>query len=235
MAENKSGIEEEQALVIRGDDPAGTADTIAALEQLGKKWYIVEEPDQLITDTYINTANRDLKGSSMRIREINDEKTLVTIKGKNINAGTGKPACRSELEVEWPYEEVSPWDIMDLFGMEVIQSRSTTRRVRNVYSKATKNLVAELAIDEVCYNFSEDNKVRIFEVEIENRRQDKFSDVEFICDALRKKYPELLKKWNNSKLSTGSLLRIALGIEVDEDGVVTDSSFDNLQTLFALI
>ena len=230
---NKSGYEEEQALVIRGDDPSGSADTIASLKTLQKgRWHFEVEPDQLITDTYINTANRDLKGSSMRIREINGEQTLITIKGKNINAGTGKPACRSELEVEWPWKEISPWDVCDLFGMESIQERTTNRRVRNIY--CGKKLVAELVIDEVTYNFGEDYKVKFFEVEVENRREDKFSDVSQIIDALKKKYPEL-RKWNNSKLSTGSLLKIALGIEVDEEGVVTDSSFDNLQTLFALI
>lgn len=229
---NKSGYEEEQALVIRGEDPAGTADTIAGLHKL-ESYTVKAQPDQLINDTYINTVNRDLKGSSMRIREINDDTTLITIKGKNLNAGTGKPAMRSELEVEWPWEEVSPWDVANLFGMEAIQERTTNRRVRNIYKNS--KLVAELAIDEVTYNFSEDYKVRIFEVEVENRRKDKWSDVTLICDALKKNYPDLLKKWNNSKLSTGSLLKIALGIEVDEDGVVTDSSFDNLQTLFSLL
>ena len=228
----KSAYEEEQALVIRGDDPAGTADTIAGLQIIGK-WFVKPEPDQLITDTYINTANRDLKGSSMRIREVNGE-TLITIKGKNINAGLDKPACRSEMEVKWPWDEVTPWDVANLFSMDVIQERSTKRRVRNIYSKATKNLVAELAIDEVCYNFSEEEKIRFFEVEVESRK-DSYSDVADICDALKKKYPQLLKKWNNSKLSTGSLLKIALGIEVDDEGVVTDGSFDNLQTLFGLI
>lgn len=228
---NKSGYEEEQALVIRGEDPAATADNIAARHKIGS-FELKAQPDQLITDTYINTVNRDLKGSSMRIREVNDDTTLITIKGKNLNAGTGKPACRSELEVEWPWEEVSPWDVANLFGMEAIQERTTLRRIRNVYK--SKKLVAEMAIDEVAYNFGEDNKVRFFEVEVENLRNDKWSDVTSIIDALKKEYPEL-RKWNNSKLSTGSLLRVALGIEVDDEGVVTDKSFDNLQTLFALI
>lgn len=226
----KSKDEVEQALLIRGDDPAGTADDIASIEKLSG-FTFVEQPDQIITDTYLNTENRDLKGSSLRIREV-DDKTLITIKGKNKNAGLDKPASRSELEVEWPWEGVSPWDVADLFNMDVIQERTTHRRVRNIYHGKNK-LVAELAIDEVCYNFNDDYKVRFFEVEVEGR--DDNLAVPYVIDALKKKFPSLLKKWNNSKLSTGSLLKVALGIEIDEDGLVTDESFDNLSTLFALI
>jgi inorganic triphosphatase YgiF len=228
--DNKSKDEVEQALIIRGDDPAGTAADIASITKLGGDFLLMEQPDQLITDTYLNTENRDLKGSSLRIREVNG-KTLVTIKGKNKNAGLDKPASRTELEVEWPWEDVAPWDIANLFNMNVVQKRTTNRTVRNVYSN--KKLVAELAIDEVCYNYSEDYNVRFFEIEVEGRGDN--LAVPFVVDQLKKKFPSLLKKWNNSKLSTGSLLKIALGIETDENGLVTDESFDNLSTLFDLI
>lgn len=224
----KSKDEVEQALLIRGDDPAATADDIAAITKMSG-YTLVEQPDQVITDTYLNTENRDIKGASLRIREVNSEKTLVTMKGKNKNAGLDKPASRTELEVEWPWTEVSPWDMVDLFGLASVQERTTNRRVRNVYYG--KKLVAELAIDEVCYNF--EDKVRFFEVEVEGRGDN--SAVPFVVDALKKKFPALLKKWNNSKLSTGSLLHIALGINIDEEGLVTDESFDNLATLFEII
>lgn len=227
----KSGYEVEQALVIRGDNPAETADEIASLQLLGA-YILKEQPDQAITDTYLNTLNRDIKGASLRIREV-DGKELITLKGKNLNAGLDKAAARTELEVEWPWEEVSPWDVADLFELDAMQERSTNRRVRNVYTATKKpKLVAELAIDEVCYNFG-DEPVRFFEVEVEGRGDNKA--VPFIVEDLKKKYPQLLKKWNNSKLSTGSLLKVALGIETDETGLVTDESFDNLATLFALI
>lgn len=227
----KSGFEVEQALVIRGENPAATADEIANLQMLGA-FIIKEQPDQGISDTYLNTVNRDLKGQSLRIREVND-KTIVTIKGKNLNAGLDKAAARTETEVEWPWEEVTPWDIANLFELETVQERSTNRRVRNVYTASKKpKLVAELAIDEVCYNFG-DEPVRFFEVEVEGRADNKA--VPYIVDALKKKYPQLLKKWNNSKLSTGNVLKIALGIETDETGLVTDESFDNLAELFTLI
>jgi len=228
---NKSKDEVEQALLIRGDDPAATADEIAAVKKIGNLYFKVQ-PDQVITDTYLNTENRDLKGSSLRVREVND-KTLITIKGKNKNAGLDKPASRTELEVEWPWEEVSPWDVADLFNMDIVQNRTTNRRVRNVSFGSKGKLVAELAIDEVCYNFSDDYKVRFFEVEVAGRGNN--TAVPFVVESLKDEFPALLKKWNNSKLSTGSLLNIALGINIDEEGLVTDESFDNLATLFQLI
>ena len=228
---SKSKYEEEVALIIRGDDPAATADNIASVSKLGA-FLLVDEPDQSITDTYLNTENRDIRNASLRIREVNG-KELITIKGKNINAGLDKPAVRSEIEVEWPWQEITPWDMADLFNLDVIQSRSTNRRVRNVYLKKINKLVAELAIDEVCYNFG-DEPIRIFEVEIESLLEDE-SYVTSIAEALRLKFPTLLKKWSNSKLSTGNLLKIALGIETDETGLVTDNSIDNLATLFTLL
>lgn len=226
----KNDYEEEVALVIRSSNPAEIADQVANLEWIGG-YKLVQMPDQHIIDTYLNTQSRNLKGSSLRIRSVNDV-DFVTIKGKNIGKSDG-PSVRPEFEVEWPWETPSVWDVAELFDMIVTQQRETNRRVRNIYSSSKKKAIlkGELVIDEVCYDFDE-IQPKIYEVEIEKR--DKWFDVDNIAKPLMKKFPEL-ERWKNSKLSTGNLLSIALGIQMDEDGVVTEDSFDNLSTLFRLL
>lgn len=228
---SNQGIEEEQALIIRSDDPEEVVLRMSELEKFS--WYrLFQQPDQHIIDTYYNTAASDLKKSSLRIRNVNG-KDFVTIKGKNV--GFNSEQTRTEFEVAWPWETPSALDVANLFELVPVQSRITHRIVRDIVPNYKKkdpdpdNVVAELAIDEVTYLFNNGKEARFFEVEVELKGSHN-TKLSSIVDSLMGKVPEL-RKWKHSKLSTGKVLDLALGIQTDETDLVTDSSFDVIAKL----
>ena len=219
-------IEEEQAMIIRADDPQAVIDKIADLTELS--WLKLKKaPNQFITDTYLNTKDRSIK-QSMRIRNLNGE-DFITIKGKNLSLNGASQ--RQEFEVKWPWEDPSVWDVAELFDLRVTQQRSTDRVVRDIY--VGKDHVAELALDKVTYYLDDDNTATFFEAEVELKGKKKVK-LDDIVKIFTKKFPEL-KKWKSSKFATGTALDVALGIRTDENGTVTDDSIDNLAILLNLI
>lgn len=228
VQKGKTKIEHEQALMIYSDDPEKTIKSLSSLSKLG--WMVFKEkPDLNIKDTYINTLNRDIS-SSIRIRNINGE-DFITIKGKNVSLNGD--SNRKEFEVKWPWEEVSPWDFVDLFDLYITQERQTHRIVRDIYNYQAKKLIAELAIDTTTYIFDKDRTATLHEVEIE-MSDDAKVDLKSITELFTKNYPEL-KLWKHSKFSTGDVLDIALSINADEKGFIKKDSFTDLSLLLALV
>lgn len=225
-------FEEEVAYLIRSDNPAEVADQVASLEKVGG-YQLVEQPNQFIVDTYFDTPMRDIRAAkhSVRIRNVND-KILVTIKGPSTKTKAGN-SVRTENEFEWPYKEVSPDEMFELFGLKRMQVRVCDRRVRDVVSKhGNPTPVAELAIDDLTYLFGNERSARLYEVEIERKNKSNTS-LSFLGDSLKKKVPEL-EKWDHSKLAMGNMLAIALLINTDpETNVVNDSSFEALDYLLS--
>ena len=222
-----SKIEEEQALLIRSDNPKLVAEKIANTTKISG-FSLNPLPNQIITDVYLNTPHKDIK-SSLRIRNFNDE-DYITFKSKNYS--TSSDQIRREIEVKWPWETPSIWEVVELFQLEITQERITNRIIRDIRNMSGIS-VAELAIDEVTYLF--DQKVKFFEIEIEMNHATKHNcKLDTIVDLFLGKFPEL-EKWKNSKFSTGTALELALSINTDDEGLVTDESFDSLSTFLELL
>lgn len=221
---SNQGVEEEQAFIIRSDEPE---DVLARLASLEKSWgaKIIPGDSLKIVDTYYNTASGDFKKSSLRIRNING-KDFITIKSgkKDVWEGKKVSSVRNEFEVEWPWETPSALDVANLFELVPVQTRTTFRVVRNIMSTVdTEKINGEMALDEVTYKFPNGKKIRFYEVEVEKKR-DVFSLSGF-CDNLAKKFPEL-ERWHHSKLSTGKVLELISDIEIDGTKLVTSDSFE---------
>lgn len=224
-------IEEELALIIRSMNPKGVADSVAKLEKCGKYAFIPTK-DLWLTDTYYDTFAGAIKGakSSLRIRKVEDGKTkstLVTVKGGSFSYGDVQK--RVEHEFEWPFAEVAPEQVFNLFELKPLQVRENYRRPRLVFEKGNNKPIAELAIDDLNYKFKNGKSARLYELEIELKadpKDDEEVDIFDIASALRKQYPNILRPWKHSKLSMGKLIEVALDIKVDKDGLLNDKAFD---------
>lgn len=223
VAESLSKIEEEQAFVIISDDPKDVLQRLCNFEKLSGSYTVGVGELLHIVDTFYDTADELVMGSksSLRVREI-DGKPHVTIKGKN-ESKTGA-SKRSELEVAWPWMIPSPHNVAQLFGMESIQQRKTTRIARPILRKFDGKLIAELAIDKVSYGVAS-----IYEVEIEMKSSIGASLYTLTQD-LQKKFPEL-KKWKTSKFAIGNLLEQVLLIKTDDTGFITPESYEALSKI----
>jgi inorganic triphosphatase YgiF len=220
-------IEEEMALLIRGNTPWETAAEIAKLEKLSWQYKLVPRPNQKIRDTYYDTPWGSFQSgkSSFRIREINNEKKLITIKGGKFS-NVGGVSKRIEQEVEWPFD-IEPEQVIDLFDLKPFQIRENFRILRDIEKKNEKKVVAELAIDQLTYHFPDAGKARLFEVEVEAKSS--VADVKGIGDELKKKF-DTLETWDHSKLSMGKAIETAL--KVTRNGIIlSDASFDAIATL----
>lgn len=225
--------EEEQALVIRSDDPQAVVDRIMSDIIKLDRFALVTAPPQDIVDTYYDTPDRDLKKAktSLRVRLVNGQ-PYITVKGKS--DGFGDEQRRSEWESEWPWETPEPQDVLALFDMKVVQERVTNRLVKDVHDSKDKwNRVAELAIDDVTYDFESLGNARFFEVEVELKDPTSKVLLKDIVKPLKEAVPEL-ESWKYSKLTTGKAIEFALGIRVDESGLLKNASFDVIKHLATL-
>jgi inorganic triphosphatase YgiF len=226
-----ANIEEEVALIIRSFDPKAVADKVASLDKVGI-FKLVAQPDLFLTDTYYDTFAGAIRGakSSLRIRRVDDGKkltTLVTVKGGNFSTGDGSK--RVEHEFEWPFAEVEPEQVFNLFELKPTQVRENYRRPRLVFDptlKKPKEPMAELVIDDLNYKFKDGKTARLYELEIELKSKDVDADIDEVAQALRTKFPNLLRPWKHSKLSMGKLIEVALDIKTDKDGLLNDKAFD---------
>jgi hypothetical protein len=96
--------------------------------------------------------------------------------------------------------------IMSRYGLNVIQDRETSRTIRNVVSERYGPILAELAIDRVCYHFNDESFV-FYEVEIESKFQDDgFDVIRAVGIMLLMRYPEAMHRWTHSKLEIGKAI-----------------------------
>jgi hypothetical protein len=89
-------------------------------------------------------------------------------------------------------------------GLVPIQHRETQRQVRNVTSGPDGSpTMAELDVDSVLYDF-DDQKIRLFEVEVESKSEKGQSVVKSVTKSLKGEYGPLLRSWRHGKLATGT-------------------------------
>jgi predicted adenylyl cyclase CyaB len=123
---------------------------------------------------------------------------------RNIKVPLGKNASRSDtIETNASQNLSDITEVMYNHGLREIQDRETSRTIRNVVSEKNGPILAELAIDRVCYHFNDEN-IGFYEVEIENKFPDDGSSViGTVGSMLRQRYPQTMIRWTHSKLEIG--------------------------------
>jgi inorganic triphosphatase YgiF len=223
----KQSREVEAKLVIRSERPREIAGEIAALTSLGR-FRLVPRGTLFLRDSYLDTEDGELRGAdaSVRIRSEGGER-WITLKGparKDREAGMVE---REELELPWSREALErivavlrelnvelsrprasasdqPLEAFRALGLRVIQDRATERRVQDVVTEGEEP-VAELVVDSVRYEL-DGREVRHHEVEVEAKGTGGEEEVREVAEALRERFPDVLRPWTRGKLSTGRVV-----------------------------
>ena len=214
----------EATLLICGNSPQQLARDVIALQDIGV--YHLSPPTNLsITDCYFDTLTAALgqAGFNLRIRTQNED-VLITLKGNPIRLSEDVSE-RMEIERPWAIDglqevlgilsnnnvvleeykltfDTPPDGVLNGLGLDLIQKRQNNRIARNITDTRSKERVAEIAVDQVTYQFGTD-AVCHYELEVEVKDNGNASDVQSIIDELKKTYPSDLHPWLNGKLSTG--------------------------------
>lgn len=225
---DQAGIETEAALAIVGDDPAGLADEMATLAELGP-WRLAPVEARQIRDMYFDTPEGDLarRMVSLRLRQVNGV-TRMTIKADvPTSTAVSGVKVRFELERDWsadtwaaarracadhgaiwkdmtmaPYAEEA-LQTLAAAGLSLVQSRATYRRPRQIMSDDGQ--VGELVIDRVRYAFPQ-GEVCHYEIEIELAPDQGLATLTGLVGALMGRYGEHLVPWPLAKLTFGAKL-----------------------------
>src|SRR5207245_1985142 len=97
-----------------------------------------------------------------------------------------------------------PIELLKSKGLVPIQHRETQRQVRDVTSSPEGSpVLAELDIDSVLYDF-DDQKIRLFEVEVESKSEKGQNVVKSVTRSLKGEYGHILRSWRHGKLATGT-------------------------------
>lgn len=220
-------MEREITLAIVSEQAEAVADDIARLESIGD-CRLVPRGVLLFRDVYFDTLARRLsnQGWALRVRT-GESECIVTLKGPSCQSRWGGVE-RTEIEAPWSREAIrrilgelaleSPptLEIADLdkedptifmlsLGFEVIQTRQVKRLVKDLLSPGSESVVAEMAVDRVCYVYSA-TEVLHWEIEIEGRRDSPDVSLEGLANQLVEGFGQALLKWDHGKLATGLTL-----------------------------
>jgi len=220
------GREIESILLIQSGHPEEIVRKIAEKTSVGD-YRLGGGRTKLLADTYFDTSNHFLshRKLNLRIRMDNQERwiTMKTHPRRTLWGGM----VRAEMEVPWSPETLEkvvselkippqppgpvgqtpqsdPIELLKSKGLVPIQHRETHREVRNVTSGPDDSpVLAELDIDSVLYDF-EDQKIRLFEVEVESKSEKGQDVVKSITKSLKGEYGPILRSWRHGKLATGT-------------------------------
>jgi inorganic triphosphatase YgiF len=221
------GREFESILLISSDHPEEIVRKIAEKTSVGD-YRLVEGRTKFLADTYFDTSNHFLshRKLNLRIRMDNQERwiTMKTHPRRTLWGGM----VRAEMEVLWSPETLEkvvselkippqppgpigqmptgPIELLKSKGLVPIQHRETQRQVRNVTSAPDASpVLAELDVDSVLYDF-DDQKIRLFEVEVESKSDKGQNVVRNVTKSLKGEYGPILRSWRHGKLATGTAI-----------------------------
>jgi inorganic triphosphatase YgiF len=222
------GREIESILIISSDHPEEIVRKIAEKTSIGD-YLLVGGKTKLLSDTYFDTPHRFLshRKLNLRIRTDNQDRwiTMKTHPRRTLWGGM----VRAEMEVPWSPETLekvvselkipsqppgpagltNPSDPIELLkskGLVPLQHRETRRQIRNVTSGPEGSpVLAELDVDSVLYDF-DDQKIRLFEVEVESKSEKGQDIVKSLTKSLKGEYGPLLRSWRHGKLATGTAI-----------------------------
>ncbi|OGB66089.1 MAG: hypothetical protein A2Y94_09385 [Caldithrix sp. RBG_13_44_9] len=219
----------ESKLIITAQDPAAILQQIARKSAL-LKYQLIKCGRINLRDIYLDTPDFQLKQQrlALRLRKSNN-RYYLTLKGKSKLTSWGGVE-RLEIELPWSgksYRQIieilkendilidssqenpstaSPIDILKNPAFTIIQDRETRRLIRKVVSvHRQRKELAELALDTVTFHLV-DQTVLHTEIELEAKVRDGLDTVRELTEYLVQKYPENLRSWPISKLSTGKLI-----------------------------
>ncbi len=220
------GREIESILLILSDHPEDIVKKISDKTSVGD-FQLTGQRTKSLADTYFDTPDRFLARHklNLRIRKDNNDRwiTMKTHPRRTLWGGM----VRSEMEVPWspktvekviaelkvpppgsaPSSQTSPTEPIELLktkGLVPIQHRETQRGVRDVTSGPDGSpVLAELDVDSVLYDF-DDQKIRLFEVEVESKSEKGQSVVKSVTRSLKGEYGPILRSWRHGKLATGT-------------------------------
>ena len=222
---NQGAHEREVTLVICSERPEDLEDEIAGLSAI-RGYSLSPESSEKILDTYLDTARRALTARhwALRIRKALSGH-WITLKGPSRPTEWGGLE-RVEIEALWSRDALNqvlrevdnlkassearaetfdlsdPVETMKSLGFEIIQKRSLQRRGKAVTEQRGGPENAELAIDEVTYQFPSAYIIHS-EVEIEAKSGSSPLAVQELADELIQLYGPELQRWRHSKLATG--------------------------------
>ena len=166
---------------------------------------------------------------------------------------------RAEMEIPWSPEAVEkvvselklppqspgpvdqaipsgPIEVLKAKGLVPIQHRETQRQVRSISSGPEGSpTLAELDVDSVLYDF-DDQKIRLFEVEVESKSEKGQSVVKSVTKSLKGEYGPLLRSWRHGKLATGTAIARLLKSGqlrplIDAENRLLPAAFDRLNRI----
>ncbi len=252
------GREIESILLILSDHPEEIVRKISEKTSVGD-YRLVGPSTKYLSDTYFDTANHFLSHHKLNLRlRSDDQERWITMKTHPRRTLWGG-MVRSEMEAPWSPETVDrvvselkipplsqspsgptiPSDPMDLLkskGLVPIQHRETQRLVRNVTSGPDSSpVLAEMDIDSVLYDF-DDQKIRLFEVEVESKSERGQAVVKTVTKSLKGEYGPLLRSWRHGKLATGTgiarLLKTGeLKPLIDSENRLLPAAYDRLNRI----
>ena len=245
------GKEIESTFVIVSEEPENLISKIVNLSALGD-YNLISGPSEKIHDIYLDTIDRELGTQKVgfRIREFNGE-WKVALKGPGLPLESGVGVVRTEIEDAWEprilthiYEEISnrgidllqqvadiefgqPIETLTVLGFRTVQDRNTLRQTMHVVSEGEDQteVLAELAIDETVYHFSNVN-VRHFEVEIEAKQGVGVDVIKDVHETLKSQYGFELLEWDHGKLLTGFAIEKLLSGSSHDVNLRSDGSID---------
>ncbi len=222
--------ETEATLVVVSERPAELLGEIESFTSIGP-YRLGPSRVLKFDDRYFDTADRALTKNkwALRLRNIGSE-TRIALKGPSRNKDLG---AVERLEIDFPSDpeslskifsemvnrklgamlpktealSVDSLKTLKLAGLQVIQHRTTRRRLKNVLVEQTGDLLAELALDSVVYLLAQ-GEVAHFEIEIEAKANDGCNTIRTVSEFLRRLYGSQLLPWPHSKLVTGDAIEI---------------------------
>ena len=219
--------EHEVALLIAADDAPQVAAAIARATHLAG-YNLVSAEDEQLHDVMFDTAEHALRaqGFAFRTRTRNGSR-LITLKGAP-RADEHGGVSRLEIELPWSADslrrvaaelarahiklslpdalgDARPADTLRAAGLLPIQDRRTRRQVREIWEPRLNARMAELAVDQVAYQF-EAGVVQLVEVEIEAKHADADAVLHACMLALQADFGAMLRAWPYGKLATGALI-----------------------------
>jgi len=252
------GREIESILLILSDHPEEIVRKIADKTSVGD-FRLTGQRTKSLADTYFDTPDRFLSRHklNLRIRKDNNDRwiTMKTHPRRTLWGGM----VRNEMEVPWSSETLDkvvvelkvppphngrtgqplstdPVELLKTKGLAPIQHRETQRQVRDVtYGSDGSHVLAELDVDSVLYDF-DDQKIRLFEVEVESKSEKGQNVVRSVTKSLKGEYGPLLRSWRHGKLATGTgIARLLKSGElkplIDADNRLLPAAFDKLNRI----
>lgn len=216
-------IEIETTLIILGENPEFLMGEIASRAVIDV-YRLTGKGTKVLHDTYYDTQVRYLSGQGIAVRTREKAgSVLFCIKQRERIEDAGA-AVREELELPWSmqcmdhvarimqkvpmnlnkihFRADSPSQCLACLGLVPIQTRETRRQAFDISCCGKEGIIAELALDEVCY-FMSGCRILHYEIEVEAKGPSCETDMMHLTDLIRQAYPDRLTRWDYNKLLTG--------------------------------